>query len=318
MCSSDLEGLVAPSVSQDVVVENEDGAEVSLALGDVGQATVTGKVVDTRGAAVGDARVRFTAESLDGGGSLVVETQAPGGGDSAGVFAAFLLPGIYDVEVMPPYDVTGVSPVRLDNVRVDHSTGLGTVELAASSRLTGIVSDTEGGPAVNTLVVATEQGFDGYRYYGTTDAQGRFDFAVPDVPMSITLTPGDVGDGAITHVDVETPSAVTGFALDAGTPVTGITSFTGTPVGYATLAVYDAASGLLLGQALTDENGTFSVRVSVPEPSPEDTAGDSATDSGHDSGDSGGSDSGDTADTGGRDSGSGRDTGDTARDSGAR
>ena len=150
------------------------------------------------------------------------------------------------------------------------------------------------------------------------DAQGRFDFAVPDVPMSITLTPGDVGDGAITHVDVETPSAVTGFALDAGTPVTGIASFTGTPVGYATLAVYDAASGLLLGQALTDENGTFSVRVSVPEPSPEDTAGDSATDSGHDSGDSGGSDSGDTADTGGRDSGSGRDTGDTARDSGAR
>ena len=85
------------------------------------------------------------------------------------------------------------------------------------------------------------------------DAQGRFDFAVPDVPMSITLTPGDVGDGAITHVDVETPSAVTGFALDAGTPVTGIASFTGTPVGYATLAVYDAASGLLLGQALTDE-----------------------------------------------------------------
>lgn len=319
--SSFAEGLVAPSTSTDVMVEDDNGAEVSLALGDVTQAIVTGKVVDPDGDAVGDARVRFTSEVLDGGGELVVDTQAPGSGSSAGVFAAYLLPGVYDVEIMPPYEVEGVSPVRVENVRVDHTTGLGTLELTPTGRLTGVVTGADGQPAGNTLVIAEEQGFAGYRYYGYTDTEGRFDFAVPDVPMSITLTPGRVDDGAVTHVDVDSPGSVNSFALDAGVTVAGIARFSDLNIAYATLAVYDASSNLLLGQAVTGEDGSFSLRVSVPAPTADDTGDTGSDDSGttRDSGDSGdtGGDSGggetgkgdtgagDTgaADTGGRDSG---------------
>ena len=60
--------------------------------------------------------------------------------------------------------------------------------------------------------------------------------------------------------------------------------------GTASIKVYDAGSGALLGQTFSDDDGVFALRISLPEPS-RDT--DTATED-DDSADTGA----DTADTG--------------------
>jgi hypothetical protein len=280
---------IAPAVSVPLLVEAPEGVEVPVSLGLVGHATADGRVVDASGERVADARVRFVSTLLDGGpGSLTLETDT----NRDGRFITDLLPGIYDVEVMPRYesDAVPASPVRYKNVRVDDGVDLGELLLLPATRLAGTVLDVNERPAANVLVVATETGFAENVYSGRTGQDGTFDFPVSDVPMVVTLTPADSASGAVTRSEIEAPATVNSFQLDAGVPVSGRVTHGGAFVGTASIKVYDAGSGALLGQTFSDDDGVFALRISLPEPS-RDT--DTATED-DDSADTGA----DTADTG--------------------
>ncbi len=316
-------GRVAPAVSLPVLVESEDGVELAIGLGAVEGATADGAVVDPGGEQVAEPRVRFTSTALDGGvGSLVVENVGTPQGD---FISRELLPGTYDIEIMPPAQAEPtLSPLRVGGRRIDADTSLGPFRLEAATRLGGTVLDVEGTPAGQALVVATEVGFAGNVYHTYTDGDGRFDLAVPNVPLVLTLTPASTADGAVRYVSVDAPSTDLLLELEVGVLVEGVLSYDDLPVAYGSVQVYDAGSGLLLGQAISDSQGAFSLRVSLPE-------GEDVTDTGGgDTGDTGGDTSakdtsgedtsgGDTSggDTSGGDT-SGGDTsgGDTASDSG--
>jgi hypothetical protein len=274
-------GRVAPDVLTDVLVEGEDGVEVSLDLGEVQHAAAIGTVLDAEGNRIADAHLRFTATSLDAGvGTLDVETETSVNGD----FVAFLLPGTYDIDVIAPYDdAAPLTPVHYDGIRVSADADLGAVRLASAGHLSGTVFDARGNPASNVLVTATEQGFDGYVFYGHTDDDGAFTLPVSDVPLAVSLTPpaGQV-PGAVTFLDVNSPGNLKDLDLDPGVQVTGSVSFEDAAVGYAAVEVRDATSGVLLGLTTTDEAGTFALQVSVPTDADTGDAADTGSDTGAD------------------------------------
>ena len=273
---------VAPNLAVSVLVESETGVEVPIALGEVGEATADGAVVDPDGRAVSTPRVRFTSVSLDGGvGALVVETEGTPDGN---FISRELLAGEYDIEIMPPYaPEPTVSPLRVPRQRIDANTRFDTFRLAPATRLSGAVIAVSGEPAADLLVVATEAAYAGNVYYTRTTADGRFDLAVPNVPLDVTLTPARPAEGAVTRFTVDAPGADQGFVLDEGVLVDGVLTFADAPVAFGSVDVYDAASGVLLGQAIADDTGAFSLRVAIPTTGPdEDTADDTADDTGGD------------------------------------
>ncbi len=299
---SNGEGRMSPSLSVPVLVEGLDGVEVSVALGNVDDAAADGRVVDADGNRIADARVRFVSKALESGiGSLEREIDT----NSEGRFIIDLLPGVYDVEVVPRFDAEAVdaSPALHPNRAVVDGVDLGVLQVGAPARLAGRVLGADEAPAFDVQVVATEVGFGEYVYYGRTDADGTFDFAVTNVPMVVELTPSDSGDGAVTRVEIDDPAAVTSFQLDSGVHVGGLITYEGVVIPYASVKVYDARSDTFLGQAFSNEGGAFSLRVSLPAPIAEadsdtadtedtaDTARDTADDTAADSG-------ADTADTG--------------------
>jgi hypothetical protein len=313
------ENQVAPSFSVTVLVEDADGVELPISLGEVRDATVSGVAVDADGNRVRDARVRFRSVSLDGGvGSLVVETEA----NSDGEFVSrSLLPGVYTIEVMPPFSSEGVtaSPA-IYGQRIVDGTDLGRLALDPPATLSGAVVGALGGPVGDALVVVTEIGFGGNVYFTRTDKDGSFALPVPDVPLAVAITPASSTDGAVANLELAAPATDLAFTLEPGLLVSGVLSFEGSPVAYGSVEVRDADTGLLLGQVLSGEDGAFSLRVSVPVPGEDDSAdtgadtgSDTAADTGSDTGADTGSDTG--ADTG---SDTGADTGsDTAADTGS-
>lgn len=275
--------VVVPALSVPVLVEATEGIEVPIELGQVDEASADGSVVDTDGQPVVGARVRFTSISLDSGvGSLQVETEATRPDAN---FIARLLPGVYDIDIMPEYDAKVVaSPVRYAGQRITDGASLPNLSVQPPGRLTGRVLDATEKPVADVQVVATEQGFGGNVYFGRTGREGNFDFAVTDVPLTLTLTPAQGSAGAVTTVDIDAPEGNRMLQLDDGVPLSGTVAYDGAPVGYASVDVYDARSNLLLGRTVTDDAGRFSLRISLPEvaaeadDTAEDTAGDTAGD----------------------------------------
>ncbi|MES2637983.1 MAG: carboxypeptidase-like regulatory domain-containing protein, partial [Myxococcota bacterium] len=270
---------MAPALSVPVLVEAPEGIELPLVLGNVMAASVDGSVVDADGRRVPDARVRFTSVTLDSGiGSLEVETNTT----EEGRFITDLLPGMYDIEIMPAYEAqVTTSPARFPRQRITDGVSLRNLELSRAARLTGRVVTVEEEPVADVQIVATEVGFGGHVYYASTGPDGGFDFPVTDVPLTITLTPAQSGDSAITTVNIEDPDDLGVVRLDVGVPVSGRLSHQGAEIAYASVDVYDAGSGVLLGRTVSDETGAFSLRISVPAPTETeetetDTGGDTA------------------------------------------
>lgn len=252
---------VIPTVREDVLVESgEDGASAYLELGELTAATVDGTVLDAGGNTVDDALVRFTSASLSGAeGSLTVEATT-GNGD----FVARLLPGVYDVEVIPPYDAKA-SPALVRSVEVSERDQIGTIQLEGLTTLDGRVVDIWGEPAANVVVAATQQGFQGYVWSATTDAYGEFSMNVPVGTYDTTFTPSSVSTGgALTTVELVAGEPVN-VQLAQGVELRGTVLWDGEAVPWAWIDVRDDASGVLVGRGTTNDLGEFLLQVS---PSP--------------------------------------------------
>lgn len=257
---------VVPTVEVEVQVEDAtNGASAYISLGTLTIASVEGAALDPDGDAINDALVRFTSTALDSGvGSLTIETTV--GRDN---FFTYLLPGLYDVTIVPPYG-TDASPTTLPDVEIRGRTTLGNRTLSALSALNGEVRDATGAPLADVVVAAKQVGFDHYVYTAKTDAEGNFWMEAPDGEYEATFTPPPGTAGALTLAELVTGTGIT-VELDPGTPLSGHLDFEDAPVAWAWIDVVDEASGMLVGQGTTDASGDFRLQIQVPEPETDDT-----------------------------------------------
>ncbi len=290
-----VDGRVIPDLAVPILVEGEAGVAANVYVGDVGSVGVYGSVVDASGALVPGAEIRFRSRALDAGvGSLM----AVAGANDGGNFIIRLLPGIYDVEVVPPYSA-GSPPTPLLREAIGVVAGapdFGALSLGEGGRLEGTVVDPDGAPAADVLVTATSKGTDGYLWSTRTDVAGRFSLAVPQSPLTVALTPqSTLQAGAVTYLEIADPMDLGEIALSEGVTVSGLIALEDVAIPYASLDVLDANTGRILAQGVTDSSGIFSLRVVVrtrPETDGSDTGADTGADTGKDSGADSGRDSG--------------------------
>ncbi len=302
-------GVVLPAARRNLVV-NDDGGTLDIDVGTLSAAVVTGTVTSESGAPVAEAEIRLTSTALDGvDGTLEVETTT----DTNGSFVARLIPGQFTAEILPAY-LAPYSPVAVPvNVTIG-STDVGIIALRGVNTLEGVVNLPDGGGlAAGVSVTATQVGWSGYVYTATTDESGNY--TIEDLPTTdfvLLCTPPTSSGAAATRVDLPIagdPSVL----LVEGTPLHGVVQSAAGVSPYAMVEVHDAATDLVLGTALTDENGSFAMVIDMPMVQTDSGSGDDtgADTGGHDTSDTGGTD---TSDTGGKDT-STTDTG--ATDTGA-
>jgi hypothetical protein len=253
-----------PRISDVVTVVENEAVRIDLDLGTVAPIEAAGRVVDADGSGLYQATVRFTALALDDAeGTMVVEDDT----DSDGDFELDVLPGLWKVELIPPFDSNGdLAPVRLEDVEVG-GTGvdLGSLSLPERSRVSGVVEGPGGAALAAVTVVAREIGFDHYVYTAVTGNNGGFELAVPDVPLEVAYLPPDAKH---TVTWIEYPDGMAGreeVTLATGLDVSGrVRSPTG-GVGAALVDLVDADIGRFYGTALTDDNGNFDLRIALDE-----------------------------------------------------
>jgi len=253
-----------PRVSAPVTVVGGDATRVDLDLGFVDIVEAGGRVVDADGRGLYQATIRFTSLELDeAAGQIVVEDDA----DSDGDFELDILPGLWQVEVIPPFDSDGtLGPVRLDDVVVDGAgVDMGTLSLPERRVVSGLVEAPDGGSPGVVTVVARELGFDHYVYTTVSDSTGRFELAVPDVPVEVAYLPSRTRQ-TVTWVEYrEGMASRETIVLSNGIDVQGLVDTPTGPSVAALVDIVDADTGRSYGTALTDDDGRFELRVALDE-----------------------------------------------------
>ncbi len=256
-----------PTLQFPFSVEDDNGAEVDVNLGSRDSFNVELTAADADGKRLSNPRARATSEAL-ALGSLQVEFE----GQDDGLLNLSLPPGTWTIEVIPsdnpregdpaltPYVVTGLV--------VDEDRRLGVVTLEAPTVLSGVIRDAtaDQAPAAGVAVTAVSEGFGGYTFGTVTDADGRYELAVPQGEHRLEVTPGSAELGAYTHESVVVDGETQTFDvnLPAGTALTGVLSSEGQTVAFAQVLVYDHVEGVLLARTLSGADGSYAVNIDLP------------------------------------------------------
>ena len=236
--------------------------ELNFDLGDLNTVNADGLVEGPNGALQGGVLVRLTALSLDGHTDAGYTTQSTTG--SNGRFSIPVLPGLYQVEYIPPHD-GNLSPLLIDEpIRLDQSvTELNAVELNARPIVTSRLVDIYGEGMENSLIRVQEAGFDGAVFETYTNDLGLFELAVSDGPLTWTLIPADTNRGAITYLNESAKSInAQEISLNEGQLVSGCIAHGNGTVDFVPVEVR-TTTGTLFASTFTDDEGCFSVRVDV-------------------------------------------------------
>jgi hypothetical protein len=256
-----------PQQATELLEVGEQGLSVDFQYPTFDLRTLSGRVVDDQGDGLGDVTARFVASSLDGYVEQTTYSVEVTTGDT-GVFDTRLLPGVYDVELRPKEGVE-FAPATLGERRISASvTDLGTVALAPMGLVSGRVTDPSGQFVPDALVTMTEIGFGQRSWSFVSDDTGGFTTLAPAVRMEFALTPPAAREElALTRIDVEPTQGVQiDVAFENGLPITGRVLYADpqdgqlNPVSYAVVEARDE-DGTLWGQALTDAEGTYDLRV---------------------------------------------------------
>lgn len=276
-------GEILPTLVTRLDVVESNGANADATFGSTASSAVTGLVRTARSdtaeaqtLADGVARVRIIAESLDGfdEGEARYEVEVP---TSNGRFTAIAPRGDYRVEVIPN-DPSGPSPLVLDGIRVGTSTTtVNGLDLARKVAREGQIFDESGAPLGGAEVTCTEDGFAERTFSTIADPNGLFLMLVPLAPMQCTVTPPQGVSLAATRQDIPVDDALDADAVwtlvaREGSTIRGtLTARRSTnlnddgsalpPVPMGTAVVQVRAGGQLLGTAISDADGQFSVRI---------------------------------------------------------
>jgi hypothetical protein len=271
---ADALGGPIPTLEVPFLVESEDGAEVNVDVGARQGFSIRFRVAEEDGTRVSRPRARATSESL-ALGHLEVEVEGQDNGE-----ISFLLPGgDWRLEVIPSDGKPTLSPRVLTGLTVDGDADLGSMTLARPVTLSGIVRDAteEHSPAGGVAVTAISAGYGGFTFSGVTDASGAYELSVPRTAFRVEATPSgpDLGAYTYAYTDLQDGGADVDIVLPAGTELRGVLRSDGALVPFAQVLVYDHVEGLLLARTLTGADGSYAVRVDVPDWSGgSDTGGD--------------------------------------------
>ena len=261
---SDPQDGAIPTLSLPFVVEDANGAEVEVNVGDRTTVPFTADVVDADGKAVSQPHVRATSESLTTG-SLVVEDSGTG----SGVIQLNLLPGTWTIEVWPDGAGETSTPWSASGLVIGEGTPRRTIELGSARKLKGTITTATGDAAAGVSVTVEQLGFGGSTYSTVTGDDGSYSLSVPRSPSLLLAFPPAAESGAYTHqyLDLagDDADASGDLELVEGTTLQGLAvTADGTPVPNAVVNVYDYARELLLARAITGSDGSYTVRVDVP------------------------------------------------------
>lgn len=254
-------------VERDLEID-PDGTSVTFAYPGLDLGTLTGRVIDASGEGVPGTTARLRAVSLDGYDGVEFNATKTVKTDEDGVFTTVLLPGSWDLELLPP-DAAALGPVSLGEVTVERAAvaDLADVPLPPTVAMVGVVADQEGTVLSGAVVSVTEIGFAGRAWTAVTDETGAFALSVPNVPVGVeVLPPGDRGELALARLVVADPGReLLQIGLPVGLAITGRVVFESAddPVPFAVLEVRDEA-GNRWATGLTGADGRFDLRLSGP------------------------------------------------------
>ncbi len=263
-------GMVLPTVQNAVSFEPEvGGVNLDIDIGTINPVLVSGIPRTPDGHPLSSAIVRFTSHGLaEAAGTMTVETNT----DQSGIFRAYILPGDWTIEIIPPVEESSVaSPLELSQTFAAGSdVNLGSLALPERVEVRRLVVDTWGSPAANVQVTFQEQGFDNAYYNVYTDQNGLLEVTLPDVALDVVLTPTQDNESAITHRELLNPSVspdasdedevVETWSLSSGRLLSGIVSRPDGEEGISVVEVRDA-DGTLYGSTITDTQGSFTLRI---------------------------------------------------------
>jgi hypothetical protein len=254
-----------------------DGARHDIDYPAVEQVLVEGRLEQVGG---GDldrtVTVRFTSTSLDGLETLAATytTEVP----TKGSFLVRMPPGIYDLEVLPPAVEAGVdyTPARLDELVVDGALNLGTLPIDELRAVDGTVSDPQQQLVPGVAVACREDAYGRRSWSTVTDDDGRFALDLPRVPVTCTLAPPvDRRDVALTRRSFDpADNASPSLELARGQTVGGRVQRDGEGEAFVVVELR-GPDDLLLGSALTDDEGAYEMQVdlaAVADPTTGDTS----------------------------------------------
>ncbi len=269
--------LRRPVITHRDVVVDETGALVDFDYFDAVLSLVSGRVVTDANLDLAGAEVRFRSENLlgyDDGDAVWTFDARLQQGES---FLAQVLPGSYDIEVVPPQrqtDALGdpfgqaaapdVSPERLPDVLLlDREIELPEIELIESALVLGEVVDVDGRGVEATQVECAEVGFGQRQWAVLTDVFGAFSIRLPQVPMRCRVTPpGDSGLAGISFGFVPGEREGPTVVLPRGVSIRGrVQGPDGQFEQFAAIRVRRDSDGVVLGTALTDQDGRYEVRI---------------------------------------------------------
>lgn len=277
-------GVLVPAVATEFVVEDAAGAQVDIDVGLLETFRYDARIVDGNDEVVSGATIRATSRGLEGSaGSYMVETTNL----DTGYVYLDLLAGSYQIEVWPAYADQRLAPFS-EVVRVHRDVDVGDIALAGSVTLAGTIETAEGTRVAGATVTATQRLGGQYTFSTTANDRGDYSLDLPAAAYDIVINaPGpEAGALASRYVDGRDGGEIQhDVTLASGTPVAGGVRLGDAALGLSLVEIVDPNSGTLLARTLTDLDGNYSVRVSLPEGDDgggSDTAGggDSGTDTG--------------------------------------
>jgi len=240
--------------------EGEGATRLDFDMGQLAPTRVYGEIFDATGESAPYMPLRFTALDIgDVPGELVIERETTRDGE----IDVLLLPGTWQLEVLPSYDPDGKSSPLLTTFELTGATTLPDITLPGRVELNIRVVDQLDSPQSGVAVAAQERDFNGDVYATVTDHNGEARLSVPDVALDVRLTPPEA-NLAITHFGLSDPAAhadtTVFWDLAQGELIEGVLRTDDDAVQYAVVQLIDGYDELL-GTTVTDEDGRFQARV---------------------------------------------------------
>ena len=256
-----------PALLGDAPVEDADGARADVSWSDRALTAFSLRLTTPDGEPIASLPVALTSETLDGYLPGAARFSVEVNSDSRGFVDALVPPGAYRVEVAPGANVPFAARVR-DAVEVRDGVGLADLVVPAF-RDVALPVDDPNGVAVGGAVLACRETAGQLRTFNLrADDDGVLRGALPDTVLDcLVAPPGSRRDLASQRV-IEPLATLQAFTLRGGTALSGAITVVG-PAGIARPAPFAVVrvttrAGDLLAQTVTDDRGSFAVRVELP------------------------------------------------------
>lgn len=260
------EGSRLPRLHAPLTVDGEEGTRVDLAWKNQTLVNVTLRLVDEEGRGLRGIPLRLSSGRLDAYATDAATSEVELVSGSGGVVDTRVLPGSWRIEVQPDAD-TPRSPRAIDGVVIEGNTDLGTITIPPTRTSEVLILDVEGFGLPRAKITCREVLGAKRTFVGTSDEDGVAAIVLPDARVDCWIQPpSDRRDAPNARRRFDSPADPT-VRLGEGSLLQGVAlvELDGRRRGLsrAVVRVIDSQDNLL-AQTLTDDEGSFSVRLEEP------------------------------------------------------